>query len=79
MRSARCARRPRCATASAGVGLEVRIGVNTGEVVAGAGETLVTGDAVNVAARLEQAAAAGRGPDRGAHERLVRDAVGRSP
>ena len=41
-------------------GLEARIGVNTGEVVVGGdGETLVTGDAVNVAARLEQAAAAG--------------------
>jgi class 3 adenylate cyclase/tetratricopeptide (TPR) repeat protein len=41
-------------------GLEARIGVNTGEVVAGGGgETLVTGDAVNVAARLEQAAAPG--------------------
>jgi class 3 adenylate cyclase/tetratricopeptide (TPR) repeat protein len=39
--------------------LELRIGVNTGEVVAGTGETLVTGDAVNVAARLEQAAAPG--------------------
>ncbi len=38
-------------------GLEARIGVNTGEVVVGGeGETLVTGDAVNVAARLEQAA-----------------------
>src|SRR5437870_8960359 len=37
-----------------GLGLEVRIGINTGEVVAGTGETLVTGDAVNVAARLEQ-------------------------
>src|SRR5438552_12270752 len=37
--------------------LEARIGVNTGEVVVGGeGETLVTGDAVNVAARLEQAA-----------------------
>lgn len=39
--------------------LEVRIGVNTGEVVAGdarLGQRLVTGDAVNVAARLEQAA-----------------------
>src|SRR6478735_5130796 len=35
--------------------LTVRIGVNTGEVVAGETEqTLVTGDAVNVAARLEQ-------------------------
>ena len=39
--------------------LVLRIGVNTGEVVAGTGETLVTGDAVNVAARLEQAAAPG--------------------
>jgi class 3 adenylate cyclase/tetratricopeptide (TPR) repeat protein len=39
--------------------LELRIGINTGEVVAGSGETLVTGDAVNVAARLEQAAAPG--------------------
>ena len=39
-------------------GLEARIGVNTGEVVVGGeGETLVTGDAVNVAARLEQSAA----------------------
>ena len=45
--------------AVAALGLEVRIGVNTGEVVAGAGETLATGDAVNVAARLEQAASAG--------------------
>ena len=40
--------------------LDVAIGVNTGEVVAGdasLGQRLVTGDAVNVAARLEQAAA----------------------
>ncbi len=40
----------------------LRIGVNTGEVVAGAaraGGTFVTGDAVNVAARLEQAARPG--------------------
>ena len=41
------------------VALSFRTGVNTGEVVAGEGETLVTGDAVNVAARLEQAAPAG--------------------
>src|SRR6187431_650811 len=34
--------------AVARLGLEVRIGMNTGEVVADAGETLVTGDAVNV-------------------------------
>jgi class 3 adenylate cyclase len=42
-----------------GVQIEVRTGVNTGEVVAGEGQTLATGDAVNVAARLEQAAAPG--------------------
>ena len=39
-----------------GVSLQVRIGVNTGEVVVGTEERLATGDAVNVAARLEQAA-----------------------
>jgi class 3 adenylate cyclase/tetratricopeptide (TPR) repeat protein len=41
--------------------ISLRIGVNTGEVVAGEasqGHTMVTGDAVNVAARLEQAAGA---------------------
>ena len=43
-----------------GMTLACRIGVNTGEVVAGAGDqTIVTGDAVNVAARLEQAASPG--------------------
>jgi len=42
------------------VALSFRTGVNTGEVVAGEGETLVTGDAVNVAARLEQAATPGK-------------------
>lgn len=41
------------------LGLEGRIGVMTGEVVAGTGERLATGDAVNVAARLEQAAQPG--------------------
>ena len=41
------------------LGLEGRIGVMTGEVVTGTEERLVTGDAVNVAARLEQAAAPG--------------------
>ncbi len=39
-----------------GATLELRIGVNTGEVVTGTKERLATGDAVNVAARLEQAA-----------------------
>jgi class 3 adenylate cyclase/tetratricopeptide (TPR) repeat protein len=57
------------------LGLEVRIGVNTGEVVAGAGETFVTGDAVNVAARLEQSAGGGDILIGGATERLVRDVV----
>src|SRR5439155_7266254 len=45
-----------------GVTIFARTGVNTGEVVSGdpsAGQRLVTGDAVNVAARLEQAAAPG--------------------
>src|SRR5262245_527073 len=43
-----------------GVRIDARIGVNTGEVVAGTtAQTLATGDAVNVAARLEQAAAPG--------------------
>jgi class 3 adenylate cyclase len=41
------------------LGLDARIGVNTGEVVTGTTERLATGDAVNVAARLEQAAAPG--------------------
>ena len=38
--------------------IPARIGINTGEVVTG-GEALVTGDAINVAARLEQAAGEG--------------------
>jgi class 3 adenylate cyclase/tetratricopeptide (TPR) repeat protein len=43
----------------AALGIELRIGINTGEVVAEEGETLITGDAVNVAARLEQGASPG--------------------
>ena len=61
------------------LGLDARIGVNTGAVVAGEGDTLVTGDAVNVTARLEQAAGAGEillGDD---SLRLVRDAVTTEP
>ncbi len=41
------------------LGIDGRIGVNTGEVVTGTSERLATGDAVNVAARFEQAAAPG--------------------
>jgi class 3 adenylate cyclase/tetratricopeptide (TPR) repeat protein len=43
-----------------GLRLVIRVGVNTGEVVAGdGGGTLVTGDAVNTAKRLEEAASNG--------------------
>jgi class 3 adenylate cyclase/tetratricopeptide (TPR) repeat protein len=51
-----------------GSGIAVRVGVNTGEVVAGesarrelfaSGDAVVLGDSVNVAARLEQAASPG--------------------
>jgi len=41
------------------LGLQGRIGVMTGEVVTGTLERLATGDAINVAARLEQAARPG--------------------
>ena len=61
-----------------GVGIEARIGVNTGEVVAGdpsVGQRLVTGDAVNVAARLEQAASPGEILLGETTYRLVKDAV----
>src|SRR5829696_10502940 len=55
--------------------LSVRIGVNTGEVVTGTEERLATGDAVNVAARLEQAAQPGEVLLGEATLALVRDAV----
>jgi class 3 adenylate cyclase len=64
------------------VGMSVRIGIATGEVVASdpsVGGTLITGDAVNTSARLEQAAA----PDQilvSAFARdLVRDAIVAEP
>jgi class 3 adenylate cyclase len=65
-----------------GVTLQVRVGVNTGEVLAGSpavGSALVLGDAVNVAARLEQAAAAGEVLLGRTTWRLVRDAVQAEP
>jgi class 3 adenylate cyclase/tetratricopeptide (TPR) repeat protein len=61
------------------LGLQARIGVNTGEVVTGEGDTLVTGDAVNVAARLEQAAEPGDVLIGADTRRLVRDAVRVTP
>jgi class 3 adenylate cyclase/tetratricopeptide (TPR) repeat protein len=74
LRAVRAAAEMRAAIAEHG--LEARIGVNTGEVVVGGeGETLVTGDAVNVAARLEQAASAGDVLIGVETRLLVRDAV----
>ena len=57
------------------LGLEGRIGVMTGEVVTGTEERLATGDAVNVAARLEQAAEPGEVLLGQPTLALVRDAV----
>ena len=61
------------------LGLEARIGVNTGEVVAVEGDTWVIGDAVNVAARLEQSAAPGVVLLGETTANLVRDAVVTEP
>src|SRR5262249_14376784 len=61
------------------LGLEGRIGVTTGEVVTGTEERLATGDAVNVAARLEQAAAPGEGLIGEPTLALVRGAVEVAP
>ena len=65
-----------------GTPLELRVGVNTGPVVAGdrgSGETLVTGDAVNLAKRLEQAAPPGTILIGKATYPLVKDAVQAGP
>ena len=64
---------------SYGTRLELRMGVNTGEVVTGTEERLATGDAVNVAARLEQAAEPGEVLLGDETYRLVRDAVEAEP
>src|SRR6185437_5052918 len=45
--------------AAYGVRLAIRTGINTGEVAVGAGGVFASGDAVNVAARLEQSARPG--------------------
>jgi class 3 adenylate cyclase len=65
-----------------GVTLENRTGVNTGEVVTsdvGGSQRLATGDMVNVAARLEQAAPVGEILIGQPTYRLVRDTVDATP
>jgi class 3 adenylate cyclase/tetratricopeptide (TPR) repeat protein len=61
-----------------GVRIQIRTGVNSGEVFVDAGtreHTFVTGDAVNVAARLQQAAVPGEILIGDTTHRLARDAV----
>ncbi|HEX9381176.1 MAG TPA: adenylate/guanylate cyclase domain-containing protein [Gaiellaceae bacterium] len=61
-----------------GVRIGIRVGVNTGEVVAGdgtGGQLLVTGDPVNVAKRLEEAARTGEILVGEATRRLVENAA----
>src|SRR5579862_8776277 len=57
------------------LGVQGRIGITTGEVVTGTEERLATGDVVNVAARLEQAAQPGEILIGDETHRLVRDAA----
>jgi class 3 adenylate cyclase/tetratricopeptide (TPR) repeat protein len=77
LRSLRAAQEMRRAVPE--LGLEVRIGVNSGEVVTGTAERLATGDAVNVAARLQQAAEPGQVLLGVATLQLVRDAIDAAP
>ena len=68
--------------AAYGIRIEVRTGVNTGEVIAGdpeQGQAFATGDAVNVAQRLEAAAGGGEILVGDTTIRLVRDAVVADP
>ncbi|MFL6028949.1 MAG: adenylate/guanylate cyclase domain-containing protein, partial [Gaiellaceae bacterium] len=61
-----------------GVRIGIRVGINTGEVVAGdgsGGQMLVTGDAVNVAKRLEESARTGEILVGEPTRRLVENAV----
>jgi class 3 adenylate cyclase len=61
--------------ALAELGIEGRIGITSGEVVTGTEERLATGDAVNVAARLQQVASPGEILVGEATLRLARDEV----
>ncbi|MGH3092396.1 MAG: AAA family ATPase [Gaiellaceae bacterium] len=65
-----------------GVAIELRTGVNTGDVVAGdaaQGQAFATGDTVNVAARLQQTAGQGEIVIGATTFALVRDAVRAEP
>ncbi|HEU6445032.1 MAG TPA: BTAD domain-containing putative transcriptional regulator [Gaiellaceae bacterium] len=65
-----------------GIPLQVRVGINTGEVLvrsAESGEAFATGNAVNIAARLEQAALPGEILVSEATHRLVQHAVESEP
>jgi class 3 adenylate cyclase/tetratricopeptide (TPR) repeat protein len=62
-----------------GIRIETRMGINTGEVVTGTEERLATGDALNVASRLEHAAGPGEILIGEQTLRLVRDAVSADP
>jgi class 3 adenylate cyclase/tetratricopeptide (TPR) repeat protein len=65
-----------------GIRIETRTGVNTGEVISGDGAAehkLATGDAINVAARLEQTAGAGEILIGKETHQLVRGAVRAEP
>jgi class 3 adenylate cyclase/tetratricopeptide (TPR) repeat protein len=61
------------------LGIEGRIGMCSGEVVTGTAERLATGDVVNVAARLQQAAQPGETLLGETTLRLARDAVEAEP
>ena len=68
--------------AELGVSLAARVGVNSGEAVAGGGadrQFLVTGDAVNVAARLQQGADMGEVVVGSLTESLTRSAIEYAP
>lgn len=62
-----------------GLGVRGRLGVNTGEVMTGEADLLAAGDAMNVAARLEQVSAPGAVLIGDQTYRLVRDAVAVEP
>jgi class 3 adenylate cyclase/tetratricopeptide (TPR) repeat protein len=57
------------------LGVQARLGIATGEVVVGTAERLATGDVVNLAARLQQAAAPGQILIADTTYRLVREVV----